>query len=176
MTWTMRACAASVAKATVEAGTVKSSTPWTLANTGRGSSVVGTPRGLIPATSPMSRPIAGEPLASTPPATTQPGVSASARVSVWPMRPAAPSTAILMSLTISVRVARRRARIAATPAPSITLTRLAHKKVHTRVPRPQAPDLGSEHDPPQRGHDDGKRERADGERQKESLDHRHGIV
>ena len=33
-----------------------------------------------------------------PPAITQPGVSASTRVSAWPMRPAAPSTAIFMSL------------------------------------------------------------------------------
>ena len=42
--------------------------------------------------------IAGEPLASMPPASAQPGVSASTRASAWPMRPAAPSTAIFMSL------------------------------------------------------------------------------
>ena len=57
-----------------------------------------TPRGSKPATSPMSRPRAGDPLASMPPATAQPGVSTSTRVSAWPMRPAAPSTAIFMSL------------------------------------------------------------------------------
>ena len=38
-------------------GLVKSSTPSTWAKTGRGSSVMATPTGLRPATSPMSRPI-----------------------------------------------------------------------------------------------------------------------
>ena len=54
-------------------GEVKSSTPSTSAKTGSGSSVMAMPSGSSPATSPMSRPTAGEPLASMPPATAQPG-------------------------------------------------------------------------------------------------------
>src|SRR5262245_23884314 len=114
MTWTTRACAESPAKATVEAGAVKSSTPSIWAKTGRGSSVIAMPSGARPAISPTSRPTCGEPLASMAPATAQPGVSTSTRVSAWPMRPAAPRTANLMSL-IGGRPSRKG------PAPASTL-------------------------------------------------------
>ena len=57
----------------------------------------GDAEGPEPAISPRSWPIAGEPLASMPAASTQPGVAATARASVCPIRPAAPSTASFMS-------------------------------------------------------------------------------
>ena len=84
-------------KATMAAfGVVKSSTPCTSANRQR---IVGDgdAQGPGPATSPKSWPIAGEPLASMPAARMQPGVAATARASVCPIRPAAPSTASFMS-------------------------------------------------------------------------------
>ena len=46
MTWTRRAWAERAAKVTVEAGTVKSSTPSTWAKRGSGSSVMAMPTGL----------------------------------------------------------------------------------------------------------------------------------
>ena len=72
MTWTMRACAASSAKATVAAGVGEIEHAVGLAKTGSGSSVMATPIGPTPASSPASWPSSGEPARSTAPASARP--------------------------------------------------------------------------------------------------------
>ena len=92
-TWTMRAWAASSAKKVVAEGAVKSRTPSVAAKTVSGSSVTLTPSGGRPARVPASWPRAGEPSRSTAPLRVQPSVSVTARMSIRPMRPSAPTTA-----------------------------------------------------------------------------------
>ena len=95
ITCVSRACAASSAWATVAAGAVKSSAAWLRAKTSSGSSSTIDARAAAPPiASPRSRPIQGWPGRSVAPESRAPGVSATARTSIRPMRPDAPSTAI----------------------------------------------------------------------------------
>ena len=89
--------AATLAWATVAAGTVKSITVLAAAMAAALSLVIFTPQASRPASSPASRPMAlllGNSLA---PPKVMPSVAAMRRTSIWPMRPAAPTTAIFMS-------------------------------------------------------------------------------
>jgi len=94
ITWTRRACAASSAWATVPAGAVKSSAACDTAKTSMGSSVTTTPSGAAPSASPRSRPIQGWPGRSVAPDRRASGVARTASISIRPMRPEQPSTAI----------------------------------------------------------------------------------
>ena len=89
--------AASVASATVAAGTVKSTMPSAARLPGRTSLMTFTRLGGSPASTPESSPRNGEPSPSVAPASTSPGVSAIALTSVRPMRPPAPATISRMS-------------------------------------------------------------------------------
>ena len=93
MTWTQRACAASAAFSSVASGAVKSITACALAKTSSGSPLTVTPRAEPPIASPRSRPIHSWPGRSVTPQSMVPGSSCTARISICPMRPAAPSTA-----------------------------------------------------------------------------------
>ncbi len=92
--------AAIVACATVAAGTVKSITTLAAPMAAAASDTIFTPLAPTPATSPASRPSALLPAPSMAPARLQPSVWAICRISIWPMRPAAPAMAIFMSVPL----------------------------------------------------------------------------
>ena len=89
--------AAILAWATVAAGTVKSITALAAAMAAALSVTIFTPLASTPATSPASRPMRVAVGPSMAPAKVMPSVAAICRTSIWPMRPAAPATAIFMS-------------------------------------------------------------------------------
>ena len=95
ITSALPAFAAIAACATEAAGAVKSSTTSAAANSARGSSPTSTPITSSPATDPMSRPMAGWPGRSAPPAIAAPSVDAICRSRAMPIRPAQPTTPIL---------------------------------------------------------------------------------
>ena len=86
--------AARRALATVESGAVKSTATSLEANSASRSSPTATPRGSRPASSPASRPTAGSPGRSLAAATRAPARACAVRVSMRPMRPAAPQIPI----------------------------------------------------------------------------------
>ena len=92
MMCTLPALAASAAKATVAAGTVKSMMPSALSSSAPASPASLTPFSGRPASMPASRPISGERASSSAPASAKPLLSAIALTSVRPMRPPAPAT------------------------------------------------------------------------------------
>ena len=73
-------------------GLVNSSTASAASNKSPGSSADRYAQGSMPARAPTSRPMADEPARSTPPTTRQRSFAAAARTSIWPMRPAQPTT------------------------------------------------------------------------------------
>src|SRR6185312_8593678 len=97
MTCTLPALAASATRATVAAGTVKSTMPSALSRSDAASAVIVTPLAPMPASSPASLPRSGDPAPSMAPASARPLVSAMAFTSVRPMRPPAPATISRMS-------------------------------------------------------------------------------
>ena len=97
ITCTIRACAASTAKAMLVAGVEKSMMPSASTTEASASSVTVTPAEAQPASVPTSCPSAGELARSSAPESTRPSVSPMRRTIVRPMRPAAPTTTSRMS-------------------------------------------------------------------------------
>src|SRR5688572_6419955 len=80
---------------TVAVGLVKSTTTSEASNSKEGSSPTEMPSGSAPARAPISCPRAIEPRRSVPPTTTMPGALISIFSSIWPIRPAQPTTPTL---------------------------------------------------------------------------------
>ena len=89
--------AAILACATVAAGTVKSITTLAAPMAAGASDTIFTLLAPTPATSPASRPSALLLAPSMAPARLHPSVWSICRISIWPMRPAAPAMAIFIS-------------------------------------------------------------------------------
>src|SRR5688500_1577151 len=80
---------------TVAVGLVKSTTTSEVSNSREGSSPTEMPSGSAPARAPISCPRAIEPRRSVPPTTTMPGALINIFSSIWPIRPAQPTTPTL---------------------------------------------------------------------------------
>ena len=90
----------------LEAGVVKSIATSQVSKAFAGSSITTTPLLPIPATSPISLPMASPPARSVPPPNSTPSVSSMHPAMVFPIRPAIPITRILVKTFSPVPASR----------------------------------------------------------------------